>query len=259
MMGGADQSSASYAGGRHLEAISLSTKLDAAEKACLHALASQMDYTRPFLNQERYMSVSTLSLRTGYKSTAVKAAIRRLVDKGYLVRRQNKVEGSKELGPTYYRLTAKLFDEYAEGRSLNAQGVGEGTSPDARGGGRETTGGRSPDDHKLPHGSLKELPHSIGGSVIMFGSKGRQKPRHPGITPGERYDGLPGRDPRQPHHREGCKSLETWDIEDCLCGERERLQKRSPVMGSGTGQPPREDAPESVPARGAGRGAPAPT
>jgi DNA-binding PadR family transcriptional regulator len=98
-------------GGRHLEAIDLNANLTAHEKLILHIIASQLKMSGDFL-EERWVYISTLVTRSSLSERQVYYVLRSLEDKGYIVRRAQYAEQKPIRKASYFRLTAKLFDEF---------------------------------------------------------------------------------------------------------------------------------------------------
>lgn len=114
---------AKSSGGRSLNAIH-DSKLSSSEKHIMLFLGSQLNYTKDFINQYRYISLnkiaekismskqSVLNLLNGYK-TKNKIVIG-LIEKGYIYKLKATAEEQIKGWSNHYCLSAKIFDEYLE-------------------------------------------------------------------------------------------------------------------------------------------------
>jgi DNA-binding GntR family transcriptional regulator len=100
-----------FRGGKHLEAIATSTRLNRTEKAVLHAIASQMKIGGDF-KEGRWMYVAEISDRTGMSRRTVFRALKTLKDQQYIHVNQQKDE--RGLAASQYFLSSRVFYEYRE-------------------------------------------------------------------------------------------------------------------------------------------------
>jgi DNA-binding MarR family transcriptional regulator len=100
-------------GGRHLRAISTNKNLTATERAVLHAIAARMDYRGDF-RDERWILNRDIQDDTALRRSTVFKTLRSIEAKGYIKRRQVQSEVRPLLMASYFRITAKLFNEYEE-------------------------------------------------------------------------------------------------------------------------------------------------
>lgn len=110
-----DPSIDNYRGGRHLDAIALNDRLQGVQKAVMFAIASQMNVRGDF-REERWIYVSTLIRRSGFKRSAVLKATGELTERGYLAKRPQKKQGDRL--PVLYQLTDKIFAEFQADNSI---------------------------------------------------------------------------------------------------------------------------------------------
>jgi hypothetical protein len=105
--------SALYAGGRSLNAIWYNSGLNHDEKFLLDFFGSECDFKGNFRDWIK-VKLDVLAERKGFKKTeSVARIIQSAIQKGYLEKRATYDKNGRK-SENEYRLTSKLFDEYAE-------------------------------------------------------------------------------------------------------------------------------------------------
>jgi DNA-binding MarR family transcriptional regulator len=101
-----------YNGGRALNAVYASKKLEHFQKSVLTFIGSQIDFcdfTKPY-----WISISRIMEALSLSRPKVQRVLKSLVESGYLKKEFRFNEKNKQQISNSYSLTSKIFDEYAE-------------------------------------------------------------------------------------------------------------------------------------------------
>lgn len=103
---------AKTSGGRNLNAIWECGNIDSSENIILVFLGGQMNFCEDFADQYRFISLNTIAEKTKFTRQAVIKILRRLIEKGYVHKKEATVEDQKKGWANHYCITSKIFDEY---------------------------------------------------------------------------------------------------------------------------------------------------